>query len=148
MWDDIEAKIRIIKRKRRAQFSSSKRLTPQPNFHFKRVLGEIVLDPLNSSPDTYPCQIVLNDFTPKGVYVYVPENLPIGTPIQIKINWSLNTALFGRIASCHNIALNRRIISEQNFPYRIRIEFQFQTDEEKERFEAYHQALMDQILTG
>src|SRR5262245_9491877 len=120
MWDIPNYRIRALMRKQRRALVGAKRL----DLHLKRTKAEIhIPDKVPSKRGKLvPARVVLNDFTPRGLFLFSSEQLILGTQIELTIYEPHQFYVKGRIVACQTLILDKKIISAQDFPYRIGVE--------------------------
>lgn len=145
MWDSSSK----FKNSRTRKKSIHARDPHRLSLHIKRTKAEIVLTEGLSMVGTgtsVPARVVLNDMSPKGLYLFASEQLALGQQIQLTLEEPRRFFAHGKVVSCQNIVMDRRVISEHQFPYRVGIEFLFRNDAERQAVLQYCQEILGDFL--
>lgn len=110
---------------------------------FHRVSAEIQI---TSTRQTSEARVFLTDLAPEGVGIFLPIPLSKGDMVNLVINQPKHLFVKGKVTSCAPYTLNNKVISTENFSYRIGIQFVFDSPEEKANVKKYCDELYD--LTG
>ncbi len=89
---------------------------------------------------------VLNDLSPKGIGVLTHEAHAEGTLVQLTIPEPRVMKVQGKSVWCQKNHTSGRIISQDSFPFRMGIQFTFETDEKRVEFENFCDDLFKHYL--
>jgi hypothetical protein len=142
MWGGAAAKARELRMRRQALAA---RHTPKARIHLKRAKAEMTLLETGANIQS---RILLNDMTSAGLYLYSAQPVALGKKIQLTLDLPAPFFVQGRVVSCQNIAVARRIISVHNYSYRIQIEFLFQNPADHKIVQHYCQDILGTYLRG
>lgn len=115
-----------------------KRKVTRVEIPFQRVSAEIKVD---SNGEINESRVILNDLTPLGVGCFINVPLDKGEMVSIVIEQPKHLFLKGQVEWCKPYTLDTKIISEENFRYRIGIKFVFDTPEEAAEVKKYWEEL-------
>ena len=101
---------------------------------FERVTATIRLD---SSRQVVEGRVFLNDLSPKGVGCFVPVSFEKGDSVSVVIDEPKHLFVKGQILWCKPYNLESKVLSNEHFPFRIGIKFQFDSDKEAEAIQTY-----------
>ena len=128
MWDRLKQA-----RKRRKYV-----LANQRPLHFKRTPVDLtVISPHLDSRTSVAARVVLNDIHDRGLLAFTASPLIPGQELEITILEPSVMTVRGRTATCQPVHQDSRIISQESFRFRVSIDFEFQTQEEKEQMATY-----------
>jgi hypothetical protein len=111
-----------------------KRSKPLLRLHIQRVHGELRVSPGAEQFESryeapLPIRLLLNEMSPYGVELYLPENLPNG--IEVSITLEKPRRFFCRGVVVSSQYQESRIISAHRYSYRLGLEFVFHSPEEE-----------------
>lgn len=135
MWDSSSRGFRsFFKKPKRTQTKD-----PRNVLHLKRTHAELLIHQSMSllPPIVVQCQVVLNDLSPNGVYVFCTSALPVGQKIQMTLEEPKRFFSRGKILSCQMMILDRKVISQQSYPFRIHVEFEFESETDRDTVRQY-----------
>lgn len=147
MWQSPSQRVRAIESAKRREHARLSR-----PLHIRRVQAFMRLGTDSGQAGTgaqKEARVVLNDLSSKGVGLYVPEQLPIGTkvivnwqdpePIEIeaKVVWMQDAS-----------ASSSGIFADHAFKYRVGLVFQFKSPEEGEKLKKYCEEVLREYLYG
>jgi hypothetical protein len=135
MWNVLRHQIRAYVENLKKQ-RDNKRAGPQ--IHIKRTRAEIMINQgLGKPPLVYPARVVLNDLRPVGIFLFTTAAFPLNQAVAFTMEEPKRFYVNGRIRSCQTLILDRKVISEENYQYRVGIEFEFQSKAEVESVRRY-----------
>lgn len=114
--------------------------------HMKRASAQIKLE--HDPAQVITSRVLLNDLTPKGVGLFAVSPLLPGSQVLLTIDQPKQMFVKGRVVWCMEFDLNSHVLSEQKFRYRVGIQFQFASEEERQALAAYVQSLGQEFLYG
>ena len=99
-----------------------------------RVRAEIQLE---STKDIIEGRVFLSDLHASGVGLFVEKKLDRGETLSIVIEQPKHLFLKASVTSCSLYSLDKKVISAENFNYRVQVKFIFESDEEKDEVRKY-----------
>lgn len=108
---------------------------------FARVSAEIQLD---STKEVAESRVFLNDLSPTGVGCFVIEPIDKGEKVSLVIEQPKHLFVKGEIMWCTPYTLDTKIISSEQFRYRVGIRFEFESTEEAAAVKAFCEELYAQ----
>lgn len=101
---------------------------------FHRVSAEIKLE---ESEEVTASRVFLNDLSPAGVGCFVPMAIDKGQKVSMVIEQPKHLFVKGEVMWCTPYTLNTKVLSPEQFSYRIGIRFSFESDAEREAVATY-----------
>jgi Tfp pilus assembly protein PilZ len=121
--------------------------------HIRRARAEVRMamppTPVEAtSPSGTPIEarVLLNDFSSKGVGVYVTEKFHVGQEVTLTIHDPTLITISGRVAWCQDQPTSHTVVSANSFKYRAGVEFIFKTPEEEAAVKAIYEELRRQHI--
>ena len=114
--------------------------------HYKRATALLNLRSPNGPPEVITARVVLNDVNQKGLLLFSSIPLSLEQKVEIVMQDPHPFTANGTIRSCQQMAFDQRIISDQQFQYRVSVEFDVSTDEERQRIDLYCTVIGDSCL--
>lgn len=117
--------------------------------HMKRVAADIkqVSRTGVHEETATPVRVVLNDFSPKGVGLFMPNHVNPGYEILISMNDPKRIDLHGRVVWCQQFNINSQVISSQSsYKYRVGVEFVFSDPSEAKAIEEFCKDLLSKYV--
>lgn len=154
MWNVPTYRIRAYIRGLRQGPASKRAARPFP-FHYKRTRAEIALQPTDSGPFSLSrertpgiqASLVLNDFSPRGLFLFSAEQIPVGQRIFLTIHGPKRFFIRGRVVLCKRMSFHATTLTSGNtFPFRVGIVFDFQSVDERIAVKKYYDELSGQYL--
>lgn len=87
-------------------------------------------------------RIFLNDLSIQGVGIFLSAPIARGEEVFIVIEKPRHLFLRGRVAWCTLFRMQKKIISMENYDYRARIQFSFDSKEDEEVVKKYFEQLL------
>lgn len=75
--------------------------------------------------------VVLNDITPNGMYVFSTQSYPKDRVVSLTLEEPRRFYARARVISSQNVRQDSHIISEKTYSYRVALEYEIQTEEER-----------------
>lgn len=120
--------------------------------HMKRVMAQLKVVPQegaglgNNSNQLFEARVILNDFSPTGVGLFMSEPVMVGELLAITVEHPKRFYCKARAVWCQVLTQEGHIISQQNYPYRIGLEFIFETPEEQASVKAFYEEIVQQHI--
>ena len=143
MWD----RARGARRTNRSSNGFSAKLP----VHYKRVRADIAILPSSVSGPSEAtvhvlCRVVLNDLSPRGVLLFSAQPLTAGQFVDITLTEPQEFSVKGKVLTCQQIIMDHRIISDAQYPYRIAIDFELESAEDRDRVNSYCELIQENYL--
>jgi hypothetical protein len=129
---------------RKKTIKSFKRTLPEiqnennPFLHLRRTPAELIFDQGVGRPKTiFHAMVVLNELSPTGIHLFSEAPFESYQELTLNIPSLRNFFIKGRVACCGEIPINPGIVSARTYPYRVELEFIFQSDAEREAVREY-----------
>ena len=110
-----------------------------PRARVARTTAQVQIKETN---EIVPGRIFLNDLSIQGVGIFLAGPITRGEEVFVVIEKPRHLFLRGRVAWCTLFRMQRKIISLENFDYRARIQFSFDSEEDKEVVKKYFEQLL------
>lgn len=124
-WGRLKRERRQIRRTR----------TVFPVGRFSRISVEIFAQATESQPEfTGSAMGFLHDLSPEGIGLFVEKKLEIGETIDLVLPAPQRLELRGRVAWCREVP-SYRVLKKKRLPYRIGVQFQFASSENRQALE-------------
>jgi hypothetical protein len=148
MWNVPHYRIRAyVKGLRKTKGQTTE--VAKPHFHLKRAAADLAVSGgFGTEVQIIPARLILNDFTPTGVTVFSSKPFQPGQRIALTLQDPQTFYVRGSVKACHLYSLQNGLISGQNFPYRVRIQFNFQSRTEEEMIKRFCEETLVEILYG
>lgn len=91
----------------------------------------MVTEGFASPAEVIKCRLILNEMSPRGVYVYSSAAFAPGQIVALTVHAPRFFYIQAQIVSCAKRQLDHRVIADDPQTYRIRVEFLFSSDEER-----------------
>ena len=123
------------------------KLNPRRKLHLKRTSGEIHFGHgFGMDPTILPCRVVLNDFSPEGIYIFTEVSFEMDTSISLTIENPLRFYFSGHVVWCKRLSLQQSVMGSGDFGYRVAIRFDIQSEQEREELRGiYHDLLVNHL---
>ena len=119
------------------------------SLHLTRVQAQLKLitGGLGTPPVIIVSNLLLNDFLPKGMGVFLPEKLLVGQEVSVTIEKPKRFFCRARVTYCHEIEYRpSHLVQNTRYLYRSGVEFIFDSTEEEETVrEFYHEIYRDYV---
>jgi hypothetical protein len=109
-------------RKPRQKRKEKRRFIP-----FNRISAEVRIE---ATKEVFDCRVFLNDLGPTGVGCFVTDRFEKGEAVSITFEKPQRIYLRGVVAWCSPYTLSPKVITKEQFSWRIGIKFLFETPEE------------------
>jgi hypothetical protein len=132
----------------RASISNRKRerdKTRRP-LHLKRVQAELKVADPGQTPTVTSARVLLNDISPKGMGLFSASPFLPGTEIALTLSSPRQVYLRGRVAWCQEYDVDSKILSKNQFSYRVGIEFLFDSEAEEKSLKAFCEEIFKEHL--
>jgi hypothetical protein len=138
MWefqDKFAAKQKRLKR----DAQNKKRRSQRGEFHLYRVPIEIRLlgGTLGAPKVTLTGRLLSTEFTSTNMDFFTTHRLNEGTPLSITVQDGSRLFIRATVTECKRYKLEQTIIQEFPHPYRVRVEFDFKTQNEVKTLEKF-----------
>ncbi len=108
----IRAYLRGVKQNEEARARNRER-SP---IHLKRTMGEIRLSQsFDEDQLVIPCRVMLNDFSPEGIYVFSEKPLHIGQALSLTLQDPKRLYFIGRVVWCKNLSIHHGILGPTSY---------------------------------
>ena len=145
MYDVPRYRIKAYVQNLRRSRQQIQRLTQR--IHILRSRAEIrVTDGMTLPFRPVLCRVILNEMTAMGVYLYSSDAISPGQRVSLTIQEPRMFYSRGIVLSCQPVFRSGGVISETPLRYRIAVEFQFQTREEREAVTDYCEGFLRERL--
>jgi hypothetical protein len=111
-----------------------KRKSSRKDLPFLRVPAKLMVD---KTKEVVECRVFLSDLSADGVGCFSNLSLDKGEVIALVIEQPKNLFVKGEIAWCQPYSLDTKVISTENFKFRMGIKFLFDEPEEKRAIQNY-----------
>jgi len=110
---------------------------PDPNaclaLHVKMLAAEVKLEKeskgnLSTLPIAMAARFILNDFSEKGVVFFCTRTIQPGTAVGFSLDEPIPLQLKGTVRWCRETRGSGRVLTEQYYPHRIAVSFEFPED--------------------
>ncbi|MBI2711469.1 MAG: PilZ domain-containing protein [Bdellovibrio sp.] len=126
--------------------SKSPSVSGRTNYHFKRTQAVVTIRNPDNTQTVVSSRLVLNDIHSKGLFIFSPVPIPIEQRVEISIRDPHPFHQNAIVRSCQQISYDQKILSNQQFQYRIAIEFEVATGQDRERIDAYCNVVQETCL--
>ena len=144
LWD-----LGVFRLRRYAQVSRAKRLRLEEaqaaarrerrrHMTLRKVSAQVRLGETGSEEThAFGAQVILSDFTQLGLKLYSSE--PVGPGQEILVALDAPRPLFARalVRFCYEFTQSGRILRGHHFPYRVGVEFIFESEDERSAIAGY-----------
>lgn len=131
----------------KAKARERERLAKGRHLHYVKVGAELVIDEGFAAKKTViSAQLVMNELTPKGTFLFVSHQLPAGIRVAIRLQEPDNFYVRGVVVSSAHVALEKHVISTKQYPYRVGIQFEFQSEKEKQIIARFSEAITEKYV--
>jgi hypothetical protein len=110
--------------------------------HFRRTSGQlkrttpsIGLGSTNTAPITV--RAFLHELTPTDLLFFSTERIPAGESVAISLDGPKKFFVKGRVMLCMEVPSETSIVTSPKYSYRVRMEFQFASEEERLEVQNY-----------
>lgn len=114
------------------------RVTAQLKYPADHGLGEKVATTI------LPARVILNDFTPRGLTLFVPASILVGETLSITLDEPQQFYIRGKVIWVQLVESRIVCGGETNFSYRMGIEFIFESEAEAEAAKAFCDMIKDE----
>ncbi len=83
-------------------------------------------------------QLVLNDFAAEGARIFMPVPLPEDQFVALHMGFPRTFYVRARVHACYEAVMNPRVIQANPMPYRVWLEFVFNSESEREAVKQLH----------
>ena len=119
--------------------------TARNRFHYKRVAATLIItgtpaegdQTQNTPPTVISARVVLNDINSKGLLLFASSPVAHEQRVEIHMQEPHTFSQTGIVRSCQQISYDQKILSDQQFQYRIAFEFDVSSDQDRDRIDAY-----------
>lgn len=139
MWNVLRHQIRSYVEAKKKQKDAA---VARPTLHMKRTGAEILVQ-RNAMEQgvVVKARVVLNDLTAAGVHTFSAQQIVVGSSVALTMEEPKRFYVRGKVISCQTVMLDQRVITQQTYPYRIAIEFTFQSDKERAEVQRYYEEI-------
>jgi hypothetical protein len=138
MWNKLKHQIRSLVQTKKKAKDQARRESQVP-MHLVRTDAQIQVggEGLQSHAPIIHARIVLNEMTPLGLFVAAEKALLVGQRVSLTMDQPKRFFVRGRITSCLDEGVDRKIIQEVSYRYRVGIKFDFKSANERAAVAAY-----------
>lgn len=112
-------------------------------FHYRRVKVELRLpDDFGTATRTVHARALLNDLTSRGIKVFTPHALELGTELALTIQAPKPFFVRARVVACSEVSFESRIITDNPLRYRVGLTFEFRSSSESIAVSEYVEQMM------
>jgi hypothetical protein len=137
MWDIPRFRIRAYVKSlqdRRKRAEAGRR----PPLHFRRTEAQLTrLGVLGAQAEIAHGRVVLNDLRPNQLTLFTNQPLEEGLRIALTITHPEPFYVKARVRYCRAFEVFPRIVARETYPYRVKLEFFFDNEAERETVERY-----------
>lgn len=146
MWDIPRYRIRAyLKGLHRSR--NEPRPNPAASLRLQRTQAEILVKGgLGDPARIILASVVLNDLAPESLTVFAGEGLRLGEQVQVTIRLPRLFFVSGQVTYSRAFNLEPRVFSREAFPYRLRIEFSFRSEDERQAVREHIEELQKSLL--
>lgn len=101
---------------------------------------------LTAPPTVIWGYIVLNDVTPRGMYVFSTEPFKQDQSVAVTLEEPKRFYAKTKVISCQNVKTDSRVISEKTYAFRLALEYEAETEEEKAALKAFAEDIQQNYL--
>ena len=136
MWDIPRFRIRayvkaLQERRKRAERT-------RPTFHFRRTEVQITrAGAFGATTEIAHGRLVLNDIKPNQITLFTTVALEDGLRVAITFNYPEPFYAKARVRYCRTFEITPRIVTQVTYPYRVKLEFMFDNEDERAAVERY-----------
>ena len=123
--------------------------------HIRRTRAEVSLkvpatpvEAKTTEGEPLEARVVLNDFSSKGVGVYVSQKFHIGQELKLTLQEPTPITITGKVVWCQDQPTSGAVLSANQFRYRAGVEFIFASKEEEEAAKAIYENLKKQHIVN
>ncbi len=118
-------------------------------YKLRRTLAELkVIEGAAYPVDVVQARVVLNDISSHGLMLFCSRPLREGQLMAITIQEPYLFYAQGKVMSCHQLSLKTSILTDEPFPYRVQIKFEFHSLFERNAVRMYCQEVLKKYLFG
>jgi hypothetical protein len=117
-----------------------------PRCHYKRTAALLHLRTPDNTPSVVLARVVLNDVNQKGILLFSSVPLSMEQKVEVVLQDPHPFSATGTVRSCQQMAFDQRIISDHQFQYRVSVEFDVHTAEDRDRIDAYCNVIQGSCL--
>ncbi|HAR41911.1 MAG TPA: hypothetical protein DCS07_04660 [Bdellovibrionales bacterium] len=144
MWQSPNQRVRAIANARKRE--RDRLLQP---LHFRRVEAELkLLTAGQENSPSMPVRVILNDLSPKGMGMFVVQNLISGQEILITLKEPKALTIKARVIACQEYENESHILSPKTYPYRMGVRFIFDSPEQEQEIQAFCDEINRDYLYG
>jgi hypothetical protein len=133
------------RRKRLAEAETAARRELRKRVTLRKVAAQVRVGELGASHEC-SAQVILNDFTHEGLKLYSSEPLGLGQEVAVSLEAPRPLYARARVVFCYEFTQSGRILRGHHFPYRVGVEFVFDSEEERTLLAGYCRELREQHL--
>ena len=109
-----------------------------PRGKFRRTLAQVQIQ---ETGEILAGRVLLHDLTPDGVGLFVAGPLSRGDAVSIVINKPRHIFLRGKVVWCTLFTYKTRVLSAENYKYRVRIHFEFDSQDDRAEVAKYCESI-------
>lgn len=154
MWDVAAFRLRRyahLRRQRRQKLAEAEaaarngpRHEPRRQLALRKVAAQLRIDPASTQGYAHlGAQVILNDITHDGLRLYSEGHVEPGTEVAIAIEAPRPLYVRARVTFCYEFTQSGRIIRGHHYPYRVGLEFVFESELERVNLAGYCRELRD-----
>jgi hypothetical protein len=148
MWEVPRFRVRAYVRalgQRRLERSVQAEL--KSTVHFKRTQAQIITQAgFGVAATIVPARVVLNDLQPSEITLFSAQAFTVGDSVAFMLEQPHPFYVKGKIAYCRTFEVGPRIKAAQHFPFRVKIVFEFLSQDEAEAVREYCRELARSVL--
>ncbi len=96
----------------------------------------------------YAGRLVLNEFSPTGVYLFSQAHLPVGEPLSLVIENPRKFYCKAKVEWTKDVVTETHIFSKEKFQVRMSLKFVFASEEEKKAAQSYFEELNKELRSS
>lgn len=139
MWNSHYAK------NKQAAKKNKKKQPFSPKLH--RVKADLKLSGRLEPTALMAGRLVLSEMSDSGLFLFCQKPVMVGESMSVTLEHPRRFFVKGRVISCQEILPPSKIISAEQFAYRLEIEFIMESEEEREAIRAFRGELAAAGLT-
>jgi hypothetical protein len=110
--------------------------------HLKRATAQLKLP----GAGTAVGQVVLNDMTPKGLEVFVADQIAPELEVALTMEYPTRFFVRGRVAACNEVSSTNKVLSDKKLRYRATVIFILDSAEQEQAVAAHVAGIQSSLL--
>jgi len=135
--------------KKKTKSSAPSKKPVYPSFHLRMVNAELMPNPfsIDNSGGPILCRVLLSDLTSRGILLFSSQPLAVGHKLQLTIDQPRRFFANVRVVALQNFLVEKKILYKDSYPYRVCLEFVFESPQEEMQIKEYCRELQSHYVS-